>query len=629
MCGIVGFIGFAPEVLETALERLRHRGPDHQGSHHIAGTECALGHARLSIIDVDPRSNQPFLGAGGGHVLVYNGEIYNYRELKAELSALGQHFWTTSDTEVLLAWLIHFGTAGLIRIEGMFAFCWADLQMRRLVLARDPIGEKPLYFTSFASKGRHRFGFASEIKGLTHAPGLDRTLDRAALTDYLRFLYTAPPNTLLRGIRELPPGHWMEVDIDSAESSVPQRYYDLEENVHQSYTSSVAAAQLFRHEFVGSVERRLMSDVPVGLYLSAGMDSNAILCAARETTPDLQLQSFTVKYFEDFDESSLARQSAAWFGVGNTAVPFRDVSIEYALEKVRRMFDQPFGNFTAIAAERIAETAARSCRVCLSGDGGDELLVGYPRYKALRYHGLFARLPGIARSTLLAASGRLSQTGQLATVIRWGREFLEEIDRPMEEAFLNWSTYLDSQTLAEVVDGEPGTGFYCGLLDLFRRHAADPLRAAALVDLKSFVPFNLLQCADRASMSHSLELRVPFLAPRLVEGLPGASIDREDHASESAEASARSRASRQAPRVHSAAAETAVYSTCSAFHEEKHGLRRGLPPRPWCSHPANLVAKLRREPSRGVAQRPEGQLYFPLGAHDTRALAQSHQLASP
>ena len=253
----------------------------------------AFGHARLSIIDVDPRSNQPFLGVGGGHVLVYNGGyLTTTQQAKAELSALGQHFWTTSDTEALLAWLIHFGTAGLIRIEGMFAFCWADLQMPRLVsVARDPIGEKPLYFTSFASKGRHRFGFASEIKGLTHAPGLDRTLDRAALTDYLRFLYTAPPNTLLRGIRELPPGHWMEVDIDSAESSVLKRYYDLEENVHQSYTSSVAAAQLFRHEFVGSVERRLMSDVPVGLYLSAGMDSNAILCAARETTPDiLQLQ---------------------------------------------------------------------------------------------------------------------------------------------------------------------------------------------------------------------------------------------------------------------------------------------------------------------------------------------------
>ena len=516
MCGIAGFIGFTPLVIETTLERLRHRGPDHQGIYRMAGTECVIGHARLSIIDVDPRSNQPFLAAGGEHALVYNGEIYNYRELKAELMALGENFRTTSDTEVLLAWLIRFGTTGLTRLEGMFAFCWADLQKRRLILARDPIGEKPLYFTSLVSEGRRQFGFASEIKGLTHVPGLDRGLDRAALADYLRFLYTVPPNTLFKGIRELSPGHWMEVDIDSAESSEPQRYYDLEERIRQSYTST-AATQLFRDEFVGSVERRLMSDVPVGLYLSAGMDSNAMLCAVHQTAPDLQLQTFTVKYFDDFDESMLARCSAAGFGLGNTAVPFHHMSIENALEKVRRLFDQPFGNFTAIAAEMIAETATRSCRVCLSGDGGDELLVGYPRYKALRYHSLFARLPGTARSALMITSGRLSQTGRLATFIRRGCEFLEEIDRPMEEAFLNWSTYLDSQTLAEAVDGEPGTGFYFELLDLFRRHAADPLRAAALVDLKSFVPFNLLQCADRTSMSHSVELRVPFLAPRLVE----------------------------------------------------------------------------------------------------------------
>jgi asparagine synthase (glutamine-hydrolysing) len=523
MCGIAGITGRGRERIAGMLDALRRRGPDASGSHALDSMSTTLGHVRLSIIDLDPRSNQPFVSSCGRYALTFNGEIYNYIELRARLEALGARLRTSSDTEVLLEWLVRFGTRGLAELEGMYAFCLADTLTRKLLLARDPIGEKPLYFAFPRERNAPSFAFASEIKALLALPGVDTALDGEALADYLRFLYTAAPRTLYAGIRELPPGSYLEVDVDAPIERVVT-WYDLEARTSEPLdVEREEALELFRNAFASSMRLRLRSDVPLGVFLSGGMDSNAILGVAREIAPRARLDTFTVRFdgsslSRALDESRLAARAAAAQGAANSTVQFAE-SGDFAasVQRIVEVFDQPFGNSTAIVGDQLAAHAVRDCKVCLVGDGGDEVLVGYPRYKALALHAALSSTPSLVRDAVLGGCHLVGQRGRLATHVRRLEAFAGSLGRPVAESFLDWSSYLDSAALARALGRDATTTFQGAMRDLFARNQADPLRAAALVDFRSFVPFNLLQAADRTSMAHALELRTPFLAPRVVE----------------------------------------------------------------------------------------------------------------
>jgi asparagine synthase (glutamine-hydrolysing) len=527
MCGIAGVVGggSAPEglLLESLLDRLSHRGPDARGVLAIPEWHAALGHTRLAVLDPDRRSDQPFVSACGRWVLSFNGTIYDYLERRERLEARGHVFRTSSDTEVLLAWLIEHGSEGLAELDGMFALALLDRREGELLLARDGMGEKPMYFAEWKDGGRARLAFASEIPALTRLEGVDLDLDTEALADWLRFLYTAAPRTLYRGIRELQPGHHALIDLRRPRVEV-RRWYDLERRAGQSACADPETARRrFRDEFDGGLARRLRSDVPLGLYLSSGMDSGAILGAARSLAPGRELAAFTARYEGPADESAAAEEAARGRGADFVAVACAAGNFAGTLDRSLELFGQPFGNSTAIVADRIAGVAARTRKVCLLGDGGDELAAGYPRHAALALHARLAAAPAPLRIALRASSGMLPERGALATRVRRLRSFAGSLESDLAQAYVGWCTYLDDAGLQRALGGRPSSSLADGLVSLFRRNSSDPLRAAALVDFASFVPFNLLQAADRTGMAHGLELRTPFLAPRLVEtalGIP-------------------------------------------------------------------------------------------------------------
>jgi len=523
VCGIAGVFGYEVAILERMLLRLRHRGPDHDSIASVPGTSCSIGHTRLSIIDLDPRSNQPFFSHCGRYGLVFNGEIYNFRELRLSLENMGESFRTKSDTEVLLYWLINHGTAGLKQLDGMYAFGFIDMKARTLLLARDPIGEKPLYYAAGRVDGVPRFAFASEIKALLTLPKLNRSLDDSALLDFLRFLYTAPPNTLYQGIRELPPGYNLQLSLDSGEVKSVRAFYSLEESIKfDEEATSENGEKKFRELFEQSVERRLISDVGVGIFLSAGIDSNAILAAAQSSVKLNALRTYTLEYAKNNDESCIARHIAADHGLSNVTIPFHELEFHRSIQRIVDLFDQPFGNSTALVSDLIACEAAKSCKVCLVGDGGDELAIGYPRYKAIRLHQQLSQLPSALVGLSRLCANWLPENSKYATSIRRLKQFLHTLGHPLAESVLDWTTYMSTSTLAWATGKrECRTSFYNDLLDTFTRQSNDPIRAATIVDMKSFVPFNLMQSADRTSMAHSIELRSPFLSPLLVHGILG------------------------------------------------------------------------------------------------------------
>lgn len=523
MCGIAGTIGYGHAQLRAILSRLQHRGPNHSDTLAISGTRCFLGHARLSIIDLDPRSHQPFSSPCGRYSLVFNGEIYNFEELRLKLEADGELFRTTSDTEVLLHWLIKYGISGLSQLDGMYAFGFVDTKARTLVLARDSIGEKPLYYSEGLVCGEPRFAFASEIKGLLSLPDINRSLDNRALLDFLRFLYTAPPHTFYAGIKELPPGHWLHVDLSTGVAHTPQAFYSLESAIEfDEETNAQRAAQMFRKLFQRSVELRLVSDVNIGIFLSAGIDSNAILAAAKSSPRHGALHTYTLQYSKAYDESQTAKRIASDHGLLHITIPFHELDFQLSVNRMVDIFDQPFGNSTALVSDLIASHASESCTVSLVGDGGDELAIGYPRYRAILHHQKLERLPPALKKIVTLACSWIPEQGRHAVSIRRAKQFLHTLGQPLAESFLDWSTYVNTSTLAWATGiRDCKTPFYEDLIGTFMRHASDPIRAATIVDMKSFVPFNLLQSADRTSMAHSLELRTPFLSPPLIQGILG------------------------------------------------------------------------------------------------------------
>jgi asparagine synthase (glutamine-hydrolysing) len=521
MCGIAGYVGrVPPSTLSAMLRTLKHRGPDDDGAWLADdGARVGLGMTRLAIIDL-VTGRQPMTSPDGHLHVVFNGEIYNFRDLRTRFAAAGRSFATTSDTEVILAAYERHGDACVEHLRGMFAFALWDGQRRRLLLARDRLGKKPLYYW----RGAGVLLFASEIKALLCHPQIARTVDWDALHHYLAFGYTPADRSMFAGIAKLPPGHLLRVDSTG----------DVEHACYWSLPDAAAteaarvpaeeAPALVRHELREAVRLRLQSDVPLGVFLSGGIDSSAIVASAREVTSG-RLSTFTVGFgpaAPSFDERRYAREVAERFATDHHEETLHPV-IADVLPSVVRHFDEPFADSSALPTFMVAQATARHVKVALSGIGGDETFAGYPRYLGLRVSEGFARLPRGLRTLSARAAQRLLPESETSS--NWGdrlRRFAAGAERPPFERYVRWTRFFTDEQLEKLV--VPGVrACWRAPVDAAHRAAwagrgyGDPVDGAFRVDLVTYLPDDLLAMADRMSMAHSLELRAPFCDHRLIE----------------------------------------------------------------------------------------------------------------
>lgn len=515
MCGIAGIIGKADDGLIQSMTRvLAHRGPDGEGYYLDQGV--ALGHRRLSIIDL-ATGQQPMTTADGRYTIVFNGEIYNFRELRRELESQGATFRTRSDTEVLLEAYAAWGRASLEKLRGMFAFAVWDEKERRLFAARDRLGVKPFYYAQ-VSEG---LIFASEMKGLLAHPDVKRELDYAALDDFLTYLYVPEPRTIFQGISALPPAHWLEWQDGRLHL---ERYWDVEfkpekrdlqdyvEELQQTLSEAVAV--------------RLVSDVPLGVFLSGGLDSSTVaaLMARQAAEP---VRAFTLGFVEGeerFSEWEYARIVSEKIGAQARELTILARSAEL-LSTVTRHFDEPFGNPTSLLIYQLSEVGRQHVTVALVGDAGDEVFLGYPRYHGAVLAERYRKAPKILRRAVASAAAHLSEPGDGHHFKRRLREFLTGSYRAPEQMYFDWISYFDREQRQRLYSPElrRELGDYDSsqfLMDLFRQsRASEFVDRISYVDLHSFLPYNLLRYSDRMSMAHGLEIRCPYTDHKLIEFL--------------------------------------------------------------------------------------------------------------
>jgi asparagine synthase (glutamine-hydrolysing) len=492
------------ERMDAALQRLNHRGPDETGC--FAGDDFVAGHTRLAIIDVNG-GHQPMRDPSGRWVLVFNGEIYNYRELRSRLAGRWD-FRDDSDTEVLLAGLVTEGARFVERLDGMWAFVFHDVSSGDLLLSRDRFGKKPLYYRRHGAT----FACASELPALeVLTPEVSATEDAAGIADYFRYGYALPGATCIAGVSEVLPAHTMRLRADG--SIVQERYWAP--SIEPWTGSFEDAAEQVRELLTQSVRRRqLASDVEVGAFLSGGVDSTTV-CALAQESGFGRLRTFTAGFAEPtYDERAPAARAAAELGTLHTAEEIKpDMAAALAMELPRRM-GQPFGDSSLVPSALVASVAARHVKVVLTGDGADEIFGGYARYTGRllrqRYHRLPASLRSIVERGVLATpepyahhSGSILKRAHL--FVRLAREDRDTYIGPPA---------IRKETLAQLV---PGLGAGNSMPDRPWPDDPDELRHMLLMDCLVYLPQDILQKVDRATMMHSLEARSPFLDRALFE----------------------------------------------------------------------------------------------------------------
>ena len=516
MAEIVGHVGAtSPGLLPAMLGLLKHRGPDDSGI-RVEG-DVGLGMTRLAIIDL-VTGRQPMSDAGGRYWIVFNGEIYNFRQLRAELMTAGRRFRTRSDTEVILhAYAVH-GEACVERLAGMFAFAIWDDAERRLFLARDRLGKKPLYYW-------HRdrlFLFASEPKALLCHPAVARSVDWSALHHYLAFGYTPVTRSIFDSIRKLPPAHTATV----VEGRLTQRRYwqppagAPSPGTRAGREESAAAVRAGLRE---AVRLRLESDVPLGVFLSGGIDSSAVVASMREVTSG-RIATFSVGFGRaapTYDELPYARLVARRFATDHHE-EILEPDVRAILPDIVRAFDEPFGDSSAIPTFVVAQATARHVKVALSGIGGDETFGGYPRYLGLRVAALHDKLPRWLRHASRSLAGRLPDSASSRNWADWARRFTAEPDATPGDRYIGWTRFFGDAQLATLAT--PALAAHLGpAVDEHQQSAfasgrpGDPVDGAFRVDLAAYLPDDLLAMADRMSMAHSLEVRAPFCDHRIIE----------------------------------------------------------------------------------------------------------------
>jgi len=516
MCGICGFYAYkshkpaSREVLSEMLRVLHHRGPDDSGAHF--DNDLALGMRRLSIIDLSG-GKQPISNEDGSIVAVFNGEIYNYRELRNELESRGHTLETESDTEVIVHLYEDFGEGCPQHLRGMFGFAVWDSRRRRLFVARDRLGIKPLYF----ARAGGALIFASEIKAILQHPEVKVGLNVEALNNYLSLKYVPAPQTIFNGISALPPGSTLTCDRDDVKI---RRYWDLSfANRGNGDIREEAYAEQLEALLRECVKQHLMSDVPFGAFLSGGVDSSTIVALMSEFMSE-PVKTYSVGFEGDgeaFSELPYARMVAKKFQTDHHEVIIRPSRLSELAEKLVWHLDQPLAEHATLANYMVAELAARDVKMVLTGEGGDELFAGYARYSAERFSPLFRAIPPAVKSLALSVGSHLPG-------LRRQKLALFALSQPDEiSRFVNWFPLFNSEIKQALLSGDfnkslSGYGAdYVFAEHLSRTDAVEPLNHMLYVDTKLRLADLLLARGDKMSMAVSLEARVPLLDHKLVE----------------------------------------------------------------------------------------------------------------
>jgi len=523
VCGICGMLRLGtasprPDggLLDRMTDALAHRGPDDRGTWRNG--DVALGARRLAVIDRSPAGHQPMANEDGSVVLVYNGEVYNFRELarRHDLVGRGHVFRSRTDTEVLLHLWEELGVGMARELNGMFALAIWDARARALWLVRDRFGIKPLFWQRDADHLR----FASEIKAILEDRRVRREVSLQAMHDYLALGYVPGPQTAFQGVHEVPPGHWLRVGADGATRL--ERWWDVPFDEDESLDEPTVVARAL-DLLDAAVERRLVADVPLGVLLSGGVDSSAVAALMRGHVAD-PIRTYSVG-FEDptFDERAAARTVAAHVGSVHRDVVVTADMVRAMLPDYLRWIDEPYADGSAIPTWHVSALAREDVVVLLSGEGGDEVFAGYDTHAAFKAAALARRVPAAVRRGLISPLVGLLPVshGKLSLEFRMKR-FLGGLDLPPEDAHLWWRILLTEErrralyapAVLETLTPEAPERWF---REVFGRSGArDPLNRLLHVDAAVFLPDDLMIKNDRMTMAHSLEARVPFTDPELV-----------------------------------------------------------------------------------------------------------------
>jgi asparagine synthase (glutamine-hydrolysing) len=517
MCGICGMFEpssqavVRPEILKLMTDTIRHRGPDDEGFYAAPG--IGLGHRRLSIIDL-AGGHQPLSNEDGSVWIAFNGEIYNFEDLNKRYLSRGHHLKTRSDTETIVHLYEELGEKCFAELRGMFAIALWDARRKKLFLVRDRIGKKPLFY---AWDGK-RLLFASEIKALWPAGGLSKEIDLPALSDYFSFQYIPAPKTIYRSVRKLRPAHYLVADASGIRETA---YWDIRFGEPRSLSEG-KWGECFMEEYRTAVKSRLVSDVPLGAFLSGGVDSSSVVALMKEFQPSLTTCS--IGFSEGpYDESKDAEDFAQSIGANHFGRTVQPHAVDL-LDKLAWHYDEPFADSSAVPTYYVSQMAREHVTVALSGDGGDENFAGYRRYKMTMWEEkLRSYVPSSLRRGVFGPLGELyPKLGWAPRVFRAKSTFQSLARDPIEGYFYGTSCCppaLKRQLLgAETCHQLNGYDS----LDVLRYHydradTTDPLSRIQYVDMKTYLVDDILVKVDRASMANSLEVRCPLLDHKLME----------------------------------------------------------------------------------------------------------------
>ncbi|HVZ87581.1 MAG TPA: asparagine synthase (glutamine-hydrolyzing) [Polyangia bacterium] len=518
MCGFAGFIARQadPAALPRMLREIAHRGPDGDGTWlGTAGTsdswQIALGHRRLAIIDL-AGGVQPMTNEDGRVVITYNGELYNFQALRAELEQQGHQFRTrNSDTETIVHFVEQHGTARMSALEGMFAFAVWDARAERLTLARDRCGIKPLYYAELADGG---LAFGSELTAVLAHGGVDRALGADGLASYFFSDYVHPPYTIVGAVKKLPPGHTLIWERGRLQA--PQPFWQVPEAKAAPRESDRALAERLWSEIERAVEAQLLADVPVGIFLSGGIDSSSVAAAAARRAGH-RMKAFSIG-FEDatFDESAYARMVADQLGVEHIVETLREENLLEVVDLALDKLDEPLADPSFLPTFLLSRLAARHVKVVIGGDGGDELWGGYPTYRAHRLAAVYGAIPGwIRRHVIEAAVARLPVDDRYQSLEWKLRRFTGRWDDARTVRHLRWMSSVDLPDLPRAVPA--ARGLRPATLGARVPAGDDRMNQILALDFSTYMSGSVLAKVDRASMAHGLEVRPPLLDDALVD----------------------------------------------------------------------------------------------------------------
>jgi asparagine synthase (glutamine-hydrolysing) len=495
------------------IETQAHRGPDDWGM--WSDEYCALGHRRLSIIDLSEAGRQPMSNARGDIQITFNGEIYNFQQLRLELEKLGHRFRTRTDTEAIICAYEQWGVNCLAKLRGMFAFGIWDRRRRRLFLARDRVGKKPLFYTQVGQ----RFLFASELQGILAEKDVPREVHPPAIDAYLSYGYVPAPGAAFKGVYKLPPAHYLTLELKrSGFEKRIERYWSLDYEPKLRMGED-EACEILREKMTEAVRLRMISDVPLGAFLSGGIDSSVVVGLMAKLS-GAKVRTFSIGFNEAaYDETSHARRIAERWGTDHHEFIVEPDAFSI-LPKLVRHYGEPYADSSAIPTFYVAQMTRRHVTVALNGDGGDESFAGYERYLANYLAERMRSIPGAAlasRSLSRIISGRPFSIDPKSRAHR-ARRFLAAAWRPMPERYTQWLKIFQDEAKLRLYSPE-----FSGLLNgqggefIPGRLPTHPVDAAMASDVASYLPYDLLVKVDIASMANSLEARSPFLDHEVME----------------------------------------------------------------------------------------------------------------